>query len=267
MESHHVTSTDPGKLAAGWKHSVFPGHTAAVPTKLHDPENRFDWESVERLDWHLWMLAILLIFVLGVSLLSFMFPGAFWTKADVAQDTTQQAFFGFCVLLALVLVYLLQRQAAVRRLKHQLFDSQAAVLAAEQEAASETFLSLPGLSQFRDVLAMEYRRAATANTPLAAALFTAPRASLAVLGHMVRFLRCVLRRGESLYRISDNAVVAILPGMRLSEAAFLVGQVESFRGRPKGELELRVTSYPEECGSLGQLEERLRARQGAEPLF
>src|SRR3989304_4821077 len=119
---------------------------------------RFDWETVERLDWHLWILAILLIFVLGISLLSFMFPGAFWVEREPVPQTTQRAFVGFCVLLALILVYLLQRQATVRRLKSQLFEAQAAAAAAEQDAASQTFLALPGLTQFRDALAMEYRR-------------------------------------------------------------------------------------------------------------
>ncbi|MBI3895174.1 MAG: hypothetical protein HY313_04515 [Acidobacteria bacterium] len=267
MESHRMVSTDLEKLSTGWGRSDRPGHPDAAQMKTVDSINRMDWERVERLDWHLWILAILLIFVLGISLLSFMFPGTFWTQANFADATTQRAFFGFCVLLALVLVYLLQRQSAVRRLKRQLYEAQAAVFAAEQAASSQTFLALPGLAQFRDVLAMEYRRATTAHTPLAAALFAAPGTSQAVLGNMARFLRCLLRRGESLYRISDSAVAAILPGMRLNDAASLVGQVESFSGRPKGELDLRVTSYPEECESLGQLEERLRARQGEEPLF
>lgn len=267
MESQPATSTELGKLTAAWRRSILPGRSDVEQTKRSGSENRLAWETVERLDWHLWILAILLILVLGISLLSFMFPGTFWTKADLADDTTPRAFFGFCILLALVLVYLLQRQAAVRRLKRQLFDAQAAVFAAEQEACFQIFLALPGLAQFRDVLAMEYRRATTANTPLAAALFTAPRAGSGALGNMARFLRCILRRGESLYRVSDNAVAAILPGMHLGEAASLAGQVESYSGWPKGELGVRITSYPEECQSLGQLEERLRARQGEEPFF
>ena len=220
---------------------------------------KLDWETIERLDWHLWILAILLIFVLGVSLLSFMFPSIFWTGQETAPDRSQQAFIGFCVLLALVLVYLMQRQADVRRLKRQLFEAQAAIAIAEQESASQTFLALSGLAQFRDVLAMEYRRASTSSAPLAAALFAAPGASPSALGNMARFLRCILRRGESLYRISDNAVAVILPGMRWSEAASLAAQVESLSGLSKEEIDVSITSYPEETSSLTELQERLRA--------
>jgi hypothetical protein len=62
------------------------------------------WESVDRLDWHLWLLSILLIFVLGVSLLGFMFPTAFWFGQELPMESPQRAFIGFCVLFALVLV-------------------------------------------------------------------------------------------------------------------------------------------------------------------
>ena len=146
-----------------------------------------------------------------------------------------------------------------RRLKRQLLDARTAAAAAEQEAASQTFFALPGLDQFRDVLAMEYRRASTSNAPLAAALFAAPRESPQALGNMARFLQCILRHGESLYRISDNAVAVILPGMRWSEAASLAAQVESLSGLSKEEIDVSITSYPEESSSLTELQERLRA--------
>jgi hypothetical protein len=37
----------------------------------------------------------------------------------------EQAFFGFCVLLVLILLYLFQKQANVRRLKRDLVEAQA----------------------------------------------------------------------------------------------------------------------------------------------
>jgi len=137
---------------------------------MHSERRDLNWETVERLDWHLWILAILLIFVLGVSLLGFMFPTAFWFGQEQPLESPQRAFVGFCVLLALVLVYLLQRQATVRRLKRQLFHAQAAVVAAEREAAVQTFLGLPGTSHFRDALAMEYRRASVSGDRVMASM-------------------------------------------------------------------------------------------------
>ncbi|MBI4459289.1 MAG: response regulator [Acidobacteria bacterium] len=100
------------------------------PAGTQPPE--LSWEKLDRLDCHLWMLAILLIFVLAVGLLSFMFPSVFWFREEFAVQTLQRAFFGFCVLLSLVLVYLLQRQATVRQLKRQLFEARAVTAGAKR---------------------------------------------------------------------------------------------------------------------------------------
>lgn len=219
------------------------------------------WEALEHQDWHLWLLAILLMFVLGISLLSFMFPTAFWFREELALKAPERAFFGFSVLLALVLVHMLQRQATVRRLRRQLFAAQAAVAAAQREVSIQAFLSLPGTDQFRDVLAMEYRRATTSGSHLGGVLFAAPNASLEALGRMVNFMRCMLRRGEGLYRISDKGVAVILPGMQLNDVAFFAAQTETVGGIPKADLEVNFIAYPDEAASLAELEGRLRGHR------
>lgn len=223
----------------------------------HDPKE-LNWESVERLDWHLWVLSILLIFVLGVSLLGFMFPTAFWFGQESQMESPQRAFVGFCVLFALVLVYLLQRQATVRRLKRQLFQAQTAVMDAEREATLRAFLDLPGANQFRDALAMAYRRASASSSHLAEVIFKVPGSSQESTARLVRLLRPMLRRGEGLYRISDKAVAMILPGMDLSNAAALTTQAEELGGFTRGEIEISITAFPEEVSSLAELEARLR---------
>lgn len=85
---------------------------AAIDLDRAKPETKqASWEELERPDWHLLIFAILLLFVLGVSLLSFMFPSVFWFQDNTALKTPERVFFGFSVLLALVMVYVLQRQA------------------------------------------------------------------------------------------------------------------------------------------------------------
>ena len=219
------------------------------------------WEAVERMDWHLWLLATLLIFVLGASLVSFMFPSAFWLGEKLSVSGPQRAFFGFCLLLALVLVYLLQKQAAVRRLKRELYEAKAATVATERRAVIETFQTLPRRDQFRDTLAMEYRRASTGGGSLAVLLLTAPKASPEIMGRMTHRLRPLLRQRESLYRISNKALAVILPGMKVNEAASFGGQAEQLIGFSTGEMELAVTGYPDEAASLAELEGRLRGQE------
>ena len=238
-------------------------NTAGVTPRAVPPSPEPSWERLERLDWHLWMLAILLIFVLGISLLSFMFPSTFWFGEQLPVQRPQRAFFGFCVLLALVLVYLLQRQATIRRLKRQLFRSQAETLAARREAAIHSFQTLPGMSQFRDTLAMEFRRASASRANLAVLMIMASNATLEKLGEISNVLRALLRQGESLYRLSDTGIGIILPGLELNKAASFIAQAESFLGLPKGELEVTLTAYPDHAGSLTELEQQLQERVSA----
>jgi GGDEF domain-containing protein len=156
------------------------------------------------------------------------------------------------------MIYMLQRQSVVRRLKRQLYEAQAAVASAKREAMLQSFLSLPRIDHFRDMLAMEFRRASTSGSPLAAAVFTSPRSSTESLGRMTACLRSMLRRGESLCRISDHAVSVILPGMHVADAAFLATQAEQISGIPQGALLLKVTAYPDEVGSFAEFERELR---------
>lgn len=221
------------------------------------------WERLDRLDWHLWALAVLLIFVLGTSLLSFMFPSTFWFGEEADIQRPQRAFFGFCILLALVLVYLLQRQAIIRRLKRQLFQSQAESIKTRDEAAIQSFQTLPGMSQFRDSLAMEFLRASRSDSSLAVVLITVPSATRESLGYISNALRSLLRHGESLYRLSDTGIGIILPGMELNKAASFATQAEGFIRLPKGELDITVTAYPDQARSLKELEQRLRERVSA----
>jgi diguanylate cyclase (GGDEF)-like protein len=74
------------------------------------------WTTIDRRDWHLWLVAFLLIFVLGVGLLSFMFPAAFWERGGVVQ-APDRAFYGFSLLLVLTLAYLFQKESKLRELK------------------------------------------------------------------------------------------------------------------------------------------------------
>ena len=222
------------------------------------PEGK-SWEDLERQDWHLWTLAILLLFVLGTSLLSFMFPSVYWFGQELALQAPQRAFMGFCLLLGLVLIYMLQRQATIRRLKRRLFGAYAEKAEAERLAAVQAFQTLPDTSQFRDALAMEYRRAITARAHLALLLLGLQGNSREELGHTTNLLRHMLRHGEALFRLSDNALGAILPNMRATDAALFAKLVEVnvAEQMPGLKLSTTVTAYPENAASLTELERQM----------
>jgi len=219
-----------------------------------------NWESLERQDWHLWILAVLLLFVLGVSLLSFMFPSVFWLGRETNLGAPERAFFGFCVLLALTLVYMLQRQATVRRLKRSLYQAQVAASEAEQQVHLVSLTSLPELHQFRDSLAMEYRRASHAGESLSVILLDLGDDSEDKLGRMVHLLRLMLRPHETLFRLSPQRFGLILPIMRSADAEAFASQITDRvrRSMPGEQVTSTVLVYPEQAGSLTELEGRLR---------
>jgi hypothetical protein len=219
-----------------------------------------NWEMLERQDWHLWMLAVLLMFVLGVSLLSFMFPSVFWLSHPSDIGTPERAFFGFCLLLALTLVYMLQRQATVRRLKRSLYQAQVAASAAEQQVNLVSLTSLPELNQFRDSLAMEYRRATHASESLSVILLEPGEVSEDKLGRVAHLLRVMLRPHETLFRVSAQRFGLILPLMRAADADAFANQIADRlrRALPQEQISTTVLVYPEQAGSLTELEGRLR---------
>jgi GGDEF domain-containing protein len=218
------------------------------------------WESLEQQDWHLWILAVLLLFVLGVSLLSFMFPSVFWLGREESITASHRAFFGFCVLLGLTLVYMLQRQAAVRRLKRSLYQAQAAALEAEQEVHLISLTSLPELGQFRDSLAMEYRRASHAGDMLSVILVDTGAGQDFRLGHAVLVLRQMLRPHETLFRVGPQRFALILPAMQLADVAAFAAQIEQRlrRALPEEEISTNVIAYPEQAATLSEIEGRVR---------
>ncbi len=218
------------------------------------------WEDVERQDWRLWKTAIIFIFVLGLSLLTFMFPMVFWFAEDLGIRAPQRAFFGFCILLGLMSIYLMQRQSVIRRLKQQVFAARMEARESERRANIELFLSLPGVAQFRDGLAMEYRRASSSASSLAVALFSAGNCEPDDMGRLATIVRSALRRGETLARLEGRRIGVILPGMALADAISLAGNIEQRIAieLPGTEVLSTVTAYPQQSGSLLELEAPLR---------
>ena len=76
---------------------------------------------------------------------------------------------------------------------------------------------------------------------------------------MAKVLRCMVRHGEALYRISDKAIAVILPGMQSTDAVSFAGQLQGLSDILEGELEVSWTAYPEEVSSLAELDGKFRA--------
>jgi GGDEF domain-containing protein len=235
--------------------------TLEQPPTLGTHKQEASWESLEQQDWHLWILAVLLMFVLGVSLLSFMFPTVFWLRGRSDLGTPERAFFGFCVLLALTLVYMLQRQSAVRRLKRSLYFAEVAAREAEERTHLVSLTALPEIGQFRDSLAMEFRRASLAGDCLSVVLLDSGARSEGELGQLAQLVREMLRPHETLFRISSRRFGLILPMLNPNDVRSFADQISHRlrRALPGHEISSTVIVYPEQAATLTELEGRLRA--------
>ena len=219
--------------------------------KKHESVN---WESLDRLDGHLWLTAITLVIVLGISLVGFMFPSVFWFGKELPFQAPERFFFSFCILLALVLIYLIQRQATLRSLKRKLFEAQTALRGTQREISMRVFLALPERTQFQDALAMEFRRAAASGSQLSQVAFHLNGATRDQVALLASALTTLVRKGETIYRLDEHSIVVILPNTSLQAAAAFSNQVTKLAEMENDSIRTSVASYPEGVSSLTELE-------------
>ncbi len=217
------------------------------------------YEQVERQDWHLWLVAIFLMFVLGVSVLSLMFPAVFWFGAEAGLAAPQRAFFGFSVLLALAMVYILQRQATVRRLRRSLYAAHSAARERERQATVEFLRALPGRTQFSDSLAMEFLRASRGQTAVSVLVIEFDNAPVDECGAAARLLCDSMRPGEGLFRVGASALGLVLPGMKLDAAGpFRAAVLQKLGSLARLVSDARTATFPDTAASQSELQAILR---------
>jgi GGDEF domain-containing protein len=156
---------------------------------------------------------------------------------------------------------MLQRQATVRRLRKQLYQAQLDASEALVRANIMSLTALPEVSQFRDLLAMEYRRASHSGDQFAVILLDLPDLSDEKLGQTAQLVHMMLRPHEALFRVAPRRLGIILPAIRFADAtAFAAHLGDNIRRTLPGEqVAESVIAYPEQAGSLMELEGRLRA--------
>lgn len=172
-----------------------------LPRKEPSPET--SWASIDRRDWHLWLLSFLLIFVLGVGILSFMFPTAFWERGGVLQ-APDRAFYGFSLLLILTLAYLHQKESKLRELRRKQWEAKLV-----HTAFHDPLTDLPNRSLFLDRLGLCVSRTKRHQNYLFAVLYVDLDRFKMIndgMGHVVgdHLLVQVGRRLQSCLRVTDT---------------------------------------------------------------
>jgi GGDEF domain-containing protein len=229
--------------------------------------DRVPSENLDRRETQLILLACLAIVVLAAGLALFMYPVVFSQTAAAPTRTMSAAFIGFCVLAILLAVYLVNRQATIRRLRQQLGEERRRSSEALRQASADLLATLANFSSFQDQLAMEYRRASAGQQNLSVLVIATkvhealsePSVSMSVLGDAAKAISRKLRKEDSLYILTYGHFGIILPAVD-SQAAKRVaarmseGLTDAAGANNRFSIQVHAISYPEQASSAHDLE-------------
>lgn len=234
--------------------------------------DQIDALTIDRREWHLWLLAIAVILVLGLGMALLMYPTAFSSPLILTGITMRKAFFGFCTLTILLMGYLLDRQLVIRQLRRQLSEEQARNVAIRHQASAELLETLPGFGHFQDRLAMEFRRANTTHQPLSMLIISLipshvlsdPNEIDASFGDAAKAVVRRLRREDSIYLFRPGVFGIVLPGTNGNDAyrvsdRLAEGLRDASGASDRFAFDLRVVNYPEHTASAREMEEVARS--------
>lgn len=79
--------------------------------------DRIDPQALETREWHLWLLALSILFLFAVAIALLIYPAAFSSPIALIVASPRQTFFGFCAMAVLAISYLVDRQLLISRLR------------------------------------------------------------------------------------------------------------------------------------------------------
>jgi GGDEF domain-containing protein len=237
-----------------------------------DVFDKLNQQTLARRDRQLSMLALAMIVILGGGVALLMYPSVFGKNAGTLAPPSHTLFFGFCALCVLMLVYLVNRQYVVQRLRASLMEEREQMTQLQERSSAELLATLLGFSHFQDRLTMDFRRSTQTHEPLSLILvrlnpskpFAQGLRAQVALGDAAKVLSRKLRTEDSLYRLSSRVFAVVLPntsqalaqqaGDRLSEGlAGASGASNRFTA------DIQVVNYPEHVTAASEMERHASA--------
>jgi GGDEF domain-containing protein len=231
-----------------------------------------DPASIDRRELHLWVLALTVIVVMILGLALMMYPAIFEHPVVLNGPVAKNAFFGFCALSFLMLGYFVDRQVVIRHLRRRLAQENRRLISLRQQASSDMLATLPGLDQFRDCLAMEYRRAFNAHQPISlVAVSLSPSENvreesevIMTYGDALKALARKLRGEDSIYQFAPGVFGIVLPGVGPTGAQSVVrrlteGLHDASGADSRFTFSTKITNYPGDVTTAREMEEAVRA--------
>ncbi len=233
--------------------------------------DRIDPLLIERRSAQLWVLAVASIVILASGIALLIYPSAFAEPVAISGPTMRRLFFGFCVISALLVSYLSDRQMVLQELRRQLKAEESRNRNLLLQASVDLLGILPNLEHFQDRLSMEFRRAVRGMQPLSLiAVSLTPGGVLdknelaTAYGDSVKAILRRLRSEDSIYCLRDGVFGVILPGASANDADRVATRLEEglrevSSPRHAFGFELKVVNYPDHARSAREIEDLAKA--------
>jgi diguanylate cyclase (GGDEF)-like protein len=205
---------------------------------------RAELRRLERRDWWLWALAVVVMLLLTLAVVSLTFPGLGQLSDPFFQFSLNQSVRGLVGLVLLFNAYSIYQQVLLKRLRRQFSQQLDTVgrlrLRAEEFHRLATTDALTGLANRRtgeERLALEIARSQRYGYPLTLVAFDLNRfkqindrfghaAGDLVLTAFAHKLGSTLRASDLAVRIGGDEFLAVLPECKVDQASSLVARLK-----------------------------------------
>jgi hypothetical protein len=229
--------------------------------------------DLERRELQMSVFACVAIALMGICSALLMYPVVFNHQGNTPDDRNLRiAFFGFCGLCLLVMAYVWDTQAKVRRMRRQMELDRKQNTEAQLQASEELLKSIPKLGSFQDQLPMEYRRTTATGQQLSLLVVTfqfpanasSSTRQASILGDAAKAISRKLREQDSIYVLGPTCLGAILPGLDASAARVLAsrigeGLMDAAGLSARFSYKIDIVNYPQNASSAHQLYEAVSA--------
>ena len=230
---------------------------------------REELDRLERRGLQLTVLSAVFVLILACGLAVFMYPLVF-VHPEGNKWTMRVAFFGFCALTLLFLVYLFDRQRTFAQLKHHLLAELERNVALQIQASTDLLKSMPDLNHFWDRLTMEFRRARSMEKTLSLVLVKVKPGARATgndqnaaLSDAAKAMARRLRQTDSIYHLSDDLFGVVLPETDTLNAKRIAvrfqEELQGVRAQYGSTFDLSAHNYPDHVKSEHELEDIVRS--------
>jgi hypothetical protein len=228
--------------------------------------------DIDRRNWQLWILAIVMILVLAGGLALHMYTLASAPGVSLSRRAMLQGMIGFCALSILFVGYLIDRQMVISRLRRELENEKSLNLERRTRGNKELLQTLFGPGQFCERLALELQRAANSKLPLSGltiSLEVSPNISdteeiYSTFGEAVKAMMNRVRGEDSIYQFTSGVFGVLLPGTGADLARGVAvrmadGLNEAMGISKRYSFDIRITSFPDHAKSAPEMEKLMRS--------